>query len=451
MVYHGSMRAEMGTAGEMVLPGTSDGLGAGVLKQRGLHVALAAVLIVFVWGAWSWAQFGRTAGGPLGLFTQTDFPAITIVSRMVSEGRGAEIYSLDAQLAGQRRLIAEGYLQLAPGEELKYPYPYAPFIAVLMSPLAGVDPVVVWAIWDLINLVCMAWGLWYLLSTLALARNTRLVLLLGGLTSFPFIVNLEQGQSSGVIMLAMGLGVGLLKRGRDLPAGMSLGLLALKVQWLPFLVLALAWKRRWRALAGMTLTWCALMGVTALVSGLGWVPGYVDMLGRAQRYARELLLDPWYSHSLTGGLTALIGRGTDDVVRVANLAALVGAGALLLWVWRGRWEPGEGRWDGAMSLTVLAAMLTNPQLNTHDLCLLALPGALGLAYLGKVVSGEGRRAVLMWCGVLWAGYVLTALFLPQVFSLPLRATTVVLVVLGWVLVRNLGGMGVRGRAQSIQG
>jgi hypothetical protein len=407
-----------------------------MLRQRSLHLALAAVLIIFVWGAWSWALLGQYVGRPFGLFTQSDFPAVTIVSRMVSEGHGAELYSLDAQVEGQRRLIAEGYLYLSPDDDLKYPYPYAPFIAVLMSPLSDIAPTVAWAVWDLTNLAGMALGLWYLLSSLSLSKNARLVLMLGGLTSLPFVVNLEQGQSSGVVMLSLGLGIGLLKKGKDLPAGLALGLLALKVQWLPFILLVLAWKRRWRALAGMAATAGMLLLITGSVMGFGWVSGYVDMLGRAQRYARELLLDPWYSHSLAGGLAALFGGGTDDMIRMMNLTAMVGAAALLLWVWKGQWEPRVGRWDGAMALTLLAAMLTNPQMNTHDLCLLAVPGALGLAYLASTDIASGRRWAIAWCATLWTAYVATALFLPQVFTAPVRLTTLAMIVMGWLLLRS---------------
>ncbi len=427
----------MKKAGEVAVPATIGEQLAGVLRQTRLQMALAAMLLVFVWGAWTWVQFGRSVGGPIGLFTQTDFPAITIVSRMVSEGRGAEIYNLDAQLEGQQRLIAEGYLRLGKGETLKYPYPYAPFIAVLASPLSGIEPNMAWAVWDLLNLACMTWGLWYLLSTLALPANSRLLLFIGGLTSFPLIVNLEQGQSSGLVMLALGVGIGLLKRGRDLPAGLALGLLAVKVQWLPFLVLVLLWKRRWRTLGGMIATSCALAGMTVLAAGFGWIPGYLDMLVRAQGYARELLLDPWYSHSLAGGLTALLGRGTDDIVRIANLVVMVGMAALLLWVWRGRWEPRASRWDGLMALTVLASMLTNPQLNTHDLCLLVLPGALGLAYLAQSTQLQKHRTIFAWCGILWGAYIATSLFLPQVFSLSLRASTLAIVLMCWLLAHNL--------------
>jgi hypothetical protein len=427
------MQAQL--SGEEKLEGLQAGLAARAeaARRANLYVlsGLLVMMAVFAIGVWSWVSFYRASGGATGLFTQTDFPAVTIASRLVSEGRGAELYKLDVQLEGQRRLISEGYIELSPDAGLKYPYPYTPPIAVLMSPLSGLPPNVGMAMWDIVNIGCMAWGLWFLLSTLPLARFTRLMILLGTLTSFPFIVNLEQGQSSGVVMLALGVGIGLLKKGRDLPAGLALGLLVLKVQWLPILVLVLIWKMRWRTLVGAVATGGALLLVSVLAAGVGWIPDYVQLLGRAQEYARELLLDPWYSHSFPGGLTALIGRGTDDIVRTANLVLMVGLVVLLLFLWRGRWEPSTRRWDGLMAATLLVAFFTNLQLNTHDLSLLALPGALGLSFLGGLAINARLKAA--WLGALWTLYVATGLFLPQVFALPIRITTLAMGVMLAVL------------------
>jgi len=294
------------------------------------------------------------------------------------------------------------------------------------------------AMWDLANIACMAWGFWFLLSTLALSRLTRLVFLLAALTSFPFIVNLEQGQSSGVVMLALALGIGLLKKDHDLPAGLAFGLLVLKIQWLPVLLLVLLWKRRWRTLAGMATTGSALLLLSVLTAGTAWIPDYLQLLVRAQQYARELLLDPWYSHSFPGGLTALIGRGTDDAVRLANLFLTLGLVVLLLFLWREKWEPSTRRWDGLMATTLLVALLTNLQLNTHDLSLLVLSGALGLSYLSGT-NFQGVRVV--WLGALWTLYVATGLFLPQVFGLPLRLTTLVMgLMLGLLVYAILGNI-----------
>jgi hypothetical protein len=204
-----------------------------------------------------------------------------------------------------------------------------------------------------------------------------------------------------------------------LPAGLAFGLLLLKVQWLPFLLLVLLWKRQWRALAGIVATGAVLMLLTVARIGTAWIPGYIDMLLRSQRYDRALLLDPAYSHSLAGGLTALLGGGTDGLVRGISLGVMLVLAGFLLWVWRKPWQPGTGEWNGRMALTLLAAILTNLQLNTHDLALLVLPGALGLSYL---LAARHVGLAVGWCVLLWVGYV-AMLLMPLIFALPLRLTT----------------------------
>ncbi|HYP20010.1 MAG TPA: glycosyltransferase 87 family protein, partial [Chloroflexia bacterium] len=308
---------------------------------------------------------------------------------------------------------------------LLYPYPYAPFVAVLNAPFAAQSPLLAMAIWDVINIVCMALGLWVLLSALPLARLTRYLLLLGGLTCFPFIVNLEQGQSSGVIMFGMAVGIARLRRGDDLGGGVALGLLLLKLQWLPFLVLVLLFKGRWRALLGIAATGLALLLLSLLTISTGWIPGFLDMLQRAQRFDPALALTPWASHSLTGQLAALF-FGTDanvnaagnEVIRNITLVATLLAAGLVVVLWRGQWRPGSRNWDGAMSITILAAAFTNLQLNTHDLCLLALPAALGVAYFRASAGQESLGRV--WYGLVLITYLATSLAFPLLFAAPLR-------------------------------
>ncbi len=411
---------------------------SGAVRDRArLYYASALVVIgaLFAFGAWQWVQFGRSVGIPVGLFTQTDYPAVTIASRLIVEGRAAELYNLDAQLQEQRRLSAEGELLLSPDMGLAYPYPYTPFVALAMAPIASA-PRAGMAVYDLLNLAGMAVGMWYLLWALPLPVPVRGAMLAAGVASFPFVVNLEQGQSSGLVALALGLGIGLLRKGREVPGGLALGLLALKVQWLPFVVLALLVTGRWRALGGMAAMGGAMMAGALAVMGFDWRPGYIDMLGRARNLDRALLLDPSASHSFVGGVVALFGTGAEGAAVLANAALLVGLALVVVCLWRREgWRPGTARWDGTMGLTVAAAMLTQVHLNTHDLSLLVVPGALGLACL--YVSTEGEKARYVLYGVLWAVAVSTALLLPQVFASPLRLTTLALATLValpvWVL------------------
>jgi hypothetical protein len=164
--------------------------------------------------------------------------------------------------------------------------------------------------------------------------------------------------------------------------------------------------------------------------GTAWIPDYLSVAVRTQQGAREFLLDPWYGHGLAGGLVALLGRQAEGVARLINLVVTAASAVLLLFVWRGKWAPGTARWDGAMALTILAAMLTNAQLNTHDLCLLALPGALGLSYIrGAAVP---VRTATIWYALLWLGYLATFFAL---LTQPVRVTTLLMVCMfAWLVV-----------------
>jgi hypothetical protein len=173
--------------------------------------------------------------------------------------------------------------------------------------------------------------------------------------------------------------------------------------------------------------------------GFDWLPGYVDMLGRARNLDRALLLDPAASHSFVGGLVALFRPGAEGAAVLANVALMVGSAMLVVFLWRREgWRPGTPGWDAAMGLTVAVAMFTQVHLNTHDLSLMVIPGALGLASLYALPGSERARHVVY--GLLWAVAVGTALFLPQVFASPLRLTTVALAilvgVLAWAAVRG---------------
>ena len=197
-----------------------------------------------------------------------------------------------------------------------------------------------------------------------------------------------------------------------------LGLLALKTQWLLFIVLLLLWKLKWRALLGIAATILSLLLLAVASMGTWWIPDFAKIIDMVQRWDRALLLDPWFSHSLSGGLTALLGRGSDEVVRTLMLLATFLTVVALALLWRGRWLPGTPKWDGAIALTLLATIFTNLQLNTHDLVLLVVPGALGLSCLYRLNNGERLRVV--WYALLWACYLVPAFFLDVTFEWSIR-------------------------------
>lgn len=391
-----------------------------------LFAALLVFAGVFALGAMSWTQFfldpQANGGSRARLFTQTDFPAYVLASRLIASGRGTDLYDLNVQYEEQTRLREEGHLSMSNAEAsaLRYPYPYTPLAAVLLSPLVSAPPLAVMAIWDLVNLAAFAGGLWMLVKSLALDDGTRWAILLAGLSSFPFISNLEQGQSSGLVMLALGGGIALLAREQDLPAGLFLGLLLVKIQWLPFLVLVLLWKWRWRALVGLGAAVLALSALVFVTAGVGWIPGYLSIFGQAQDFSPALLLDPSYSHSFTGLLADILGTGNNGIIKTLSTLLMAALAVGMLYVWRKPWRPRAPYWYGAMCLTILAAIFTQPQLNTHDLCLLAIPAALALALVHTGNMSQAVRTAVY--AAVWLMYLAPVLIYLLGFSLPLRLT-----------------------------
>ncbi len=418
-------------------------LGSVWTSKRQLYVLASLALFVFsfVYSTWSWVRFFQSPdvanSNPIALFSQTDFPAVTMAARMVSSGDGIDLYNFDAQLVAQRDLISEGYLYQPLAAPLRFPYPYTPFLAVLWSPLSQLSPLAQMAIYDILNLAAAAAGLWFLLLSLPLPRVQRVLILLSVLTCFPFINNLEQGQGSGITIFSIAVGIALLRRRRDLPAGLALGLLVLKMQWLPILLLVLLFKRRWRTLAGVALTTGVLLAMSYLVMGTGWIPGFLDVVVRAQHFDPLFALAQRWSHSLSGGIAALVGQA-NPALGTANTALTLAIGGVVIWLWRGKWQPGTPRWDGLIAVTLLAAILTNLQVNTHDLSLLCLPAACGASYLWQ--STGYKHATKLWYGLLWIAYLAPGLFLSQIFTAPVRLTTLLMALmlcfLVWLLMRK---------------
>ncbi|MFL5734423.1 MAG: hypothetical protein ACJ78Q_14650, partial [Chloroflexia bacterium] len=119
------------------------------------------------------------------------------------------------------------------------------------------------------------------------------------------------------------------------------------------------------------------------------------------------------------------------------------------------WQPGTPTWDAHVALTLMAAILTNLQLNTHDLALLIVPVTLGFSALydlwaERAIKGkplmQSRLFPALWYGCLWLLYLAPLLLfllvnniLDPIQPFPIRLTT-------WLMVLMLGlltSLGVR--------
>jgi uncharacterized membrane protein YhaH (DUF805 family) len=264
-------------------------------------------------------------------------------------------------------VLAETWLPGHGVGRLAHPTPHPIFVGWLFLPLAGVPFPQAAVTWFLVELGCLAGCAW-LWCTLEgrRVRGWQIALIVSGLLAwFPLAMELRLGQLS-VLLLTLFLGSWLaLRRGHEATAGACLGtMVLLKLAAIPVL-LWLALRGRWRAVASAV----ALVATAHLVAvGLhGWslVTRYYTVVGPqvAQEYRTTAAnLSAW---SLA---TRLVGLDTTAVmVPLVALAALVGL------AWRAR------RWDTSLPALMAGGLFLSPIAWVHTF-VMALPA---LAVLGR--------------------------------------------------------------------
>ena len=158
--------------------------------------------------------------------------------------------------------------------------PHTSLTALPMVPLAPLAPMTAKRVWLAFSVACFAAAIWMLAKITRLPAAGLILLALAGHNALAG--NLELGRYYFFLLFLMTIGIWLLLDGRHSPPAFMLGaILILKLYAGPFLIY-FAWKRRWRALAGMLLSATALALLS--IAWFGWTNHlyYVtDILPRA--------------------------------------------------------------------------------------------------------------------------------------------------------------------------
>ncbi|MGH7902818.1 MAG: glycosyltransferase family 87 protein [Candidatus Dormibacteraceae bacterium] len=274
----------------------------------------------------------------------------------------------------------------APGDEFSWKTLYVtpPPVAWLVAPLARLPLTVAYDIWVLLNAALYAVAGW-----LAIPGNRlrKLAILLVGATAYPVLYALKMGQ---IVPLAAGsviLAWSLLKRDRQVAAGLVLLAVLLKPQVAILCPLILIFTGHRRALVAWTLGALGLAVASALTLGSA---------GLAQ-YAAALGVESPHLGNQTYTLAALLGAG--PLARTVELAC---GGVALVAAWRHRRSL-----ELALVAGLLGSYLASPY--HHDSDLFALVVAAWL-YLGS----EAPR--WQWAGA--AALLVTMIGLPHLGPAP---------------------------------
>jgi hypothetical protein len=240
-----------------------------------------------------------------------------------------------------------------------------PPLAWLAVPFTALPYDLAYWLWVGLGLGALA-GAWWLTSRGALRTRLALLLLVLGLLPVGFAIQL--GQPALLVAGAVALTAWLLRRGRQVEAGLMLALTVLKPQltWLvpPALLLA----GFGRAFLAWTAASAGLLALTLASLGTTGIQQYLDLL----RYAEAL---PVNHH-----LVAVYALGSGPQVRL--LEAAFAAAALVA----ARLHRAQGP-DTVLAIGLLGSAAAAPYMHLADMVMLALAGWL---YLRR------PRAVGVW-------------------------------------------------------
>ena len=317
----------------------------------------------------------------------TDFRAYYTAGRMLLGGVRSDFYTPATQVVWQQSWAPE----LVDPAQLN-PFRNPPFVAALFAPFAFVPPELAFGLWSIVNLAVVV-------VVIRLAQNAigegasessvarrRAILLIASF--LPVMVTLLLGQVSLFLVLGALCAWTAFRAGHDGRAGLALGLLLIRPQFLLLPVVILTLHRRWRALWWLASVSVALLAISLAVVGWDGLVNYTLLLTGTLNWQDSYSISPQRMHTWRGFLQLLMR--TDDPAPVEPewlIGALVAAFVTLA-AWR-KWDPTGPRFDLQWALLIVASIFISPYANFHDLSLLVVAGVLATR------AGATRQSLLV--------------------------------------------------------
>ncbi len=329
------------------------------------HAALLAICL------WSVCAIDFSTSGLYDLAGNIkfqDFLPAYISARLIRENNFADLYNEPAR-AQQMRAIVPPNFHSTDGhpDAVRLPNLYGPQVGLLLTPLAHFlfpDAALIWSAASLaIYFVCI-----YLVWKSSPALRPHAGLVLRCALAFPPLFHcFVRGQNSALALACFTAAFLAFRADRNLLAGIALGFLIFKPQFLVAIPLVLLFSASWSALAGLIFSAAAQLAFTRLYFGPDAMHAYFEMLQHVSTGAAELSLAPIQMHSLRSFWSLLLpwsgaAQATLALYVVSSLAAITLAARA--------WKPSAPLTLRFSALT-LAAILANPHLFVYDLLVLA--------------------------------------------------------------------------------
>jgi len=265
---------------------------------------------------------------------------------------------------------------------------YPPFVLYFIAPLAEMPPMAAYALVCAVELLA-AIAILLLLFRIRRPHDPELnVAAVFGSAAMAHVI--VSGQTSALLALVIAAAAYFWAFGRNTLAGLCVGLLACKPNWLPLFGLFTLWRGGLRAGAGAALMGAALAASTLPLGTQLWRE-FFAMTTRAGEIGTRYAL--YKEITLLAALRSVFGWGT--VTTIMWLSGVAITSSLVIRALR------DGRPIGrSIALITLLAILTNSYVSFYDGFVLVVPATLWFAHR-NAYDERAWWAVGAWIGAYW--------------------------------------------------
>jgi hypothetical protein len=346
-----------------------------------------------------------------------DFLQFPISAHLIAQGRATELYD--------DRVLAEG-VRMTVGRDtnIYLQYFYGPQVALLFCPLAALPFLAQAGMWVAISLVIYAVCVYLMWKRCSALQPDAGLIAICAAAYPPLFHFLVRGQLSVAVLLCFTAAYLAFAARKGFLAGIALGLLAFKPQFLVAIPLILFLARCWLAFFGLVVSSAAQLGFAALYFGRDVIERYFERLVHSAGHpgSTELVFSPMQMHSLHSFSEMLIPWQPAQWVLYLLSSLLVIAIATAVW-------KSNSPLSLRFSALTFAAVLVNPHLYIYDLLALA-PALLLLADWSMTNMSDSNKSGLdVW---LYLAFLLP-LFGPLAYWTHLQLSVIAFAALLWTL------------------
>ncbi len=315
----------------------------------------------------------------------TDFPAFLAGWNLFVHGHANQLYDLNAQKLVQQKLIGGSFANSV------LPFVNPPYVATLFGALGRLSLSVGYWVWGAMNVGLLVILFSLLRKIVSLDRNQWRRYALWSIAAAPVWSALMGGTFSLWVCVGVAGFVLAMQEARDFSAGIWLGLVAFKPQYLPAILVLLVVRRSWRALGGFATAMSVLLAVSLPWVGADGYRKFFSLLASFTNQGAKYSAHSELMWNVRGLLTRLIERGSLSAANsdswltlkhdalTSRISLTLFACGLLAVFWTRRFHLRIH-----LALTICIMVILSPHGHVHDTILMLV--AVGLAWSLAVES-----------------------------------------------------------------